>query len=447
MSTKSGEQADYIDRIRREELERLVDAELELLLVQHAKKVNEGNNGVIFHLNFEGIDENAISHLLQMGINPRTPEAVKLLKIYTKGEGKLEYDMQRLAYEIVAKSTKPCVKVPTPILYRDLSLTSATKDALREKGVQASGNNAEVILMDFIPGEDLATILCKEALRRKETAPTFSEEDLAKMSFAQLHEEVAQFLGYSMPGGKARDDAEREFEREVVFAENAAKLYTFLQKNNFVLHPSIQERLQNTIQLLHDNNLCHRDTHERNVMIVGPYVADAKVPPEVYLVDFGSAKTFSGAYSQELYEGEIAEGKRRYRPDEYIINTTRLLTTSRETKEAEGSQQQRNEFNRWRARLEKRPAWQEARQKIVEAAKKDLRSALKNAFSSYTATPDQVDYFLASIFCLLENDLVDEKTINSFLLEKIKTQAVVGRPALFNRLNQACQWFVSKQKK
>jgi len=251
---------------------------------------------------------------------------VKILKLYKPGSGRREFEMQRKAYELVRdKGGEDCAQIPEPVLFRDLEVkNSRTKEFLSSRGIKAQ-EHIEVIIMDMVPGVDLATHFYREVLRGNKGA-IHLHNDLDEMDFASLHREVSQILKFEIAGGKSRDEGEKEFERRMVQAGNAKKIFDTLKRQGYVLDRSILDRIEKTIDMFHDNGLAFRDGHHRNFMFSGE--GDDL---EVFVIDFGSSTTFEGNLTRDVY----IEGDKEYPHDKSIIESLRSLTKTREELAAE----------------------------------------------------------------------------------------------------------------
>lgn len=407
-----------------EAVERFFDASIEALLLERAVKVNEGNNGIVFRLNVEDISEAQREALRQKGIEFGTKDqAIKLLKVYIPGAGRREFELQKKAYDIVTKSEEKGVAlVPCPLFQRELTIGEDTRSALEKFGLTTLIDRVEVLFMDFIPGEDIATIYLREALRRHPKARHLREEDIQNMKFDALHEEVARVLDYKLPGGKARADEEREFEREQVFVENSEKLYRFLERSGFMLHPTVKEQVDRSLILFHQNGLCFRDGHERNVMVVGDYSREATEPPEVFIIDFGGATNFTGSYQEAreaLYVEEVGDGIKRYRSDEYLVNQLSRLSRSSNERLMEEVVAFGAEVHAGLKKLSRDKRWV----KLYEIAKSHIESnpqkTLETALASSTNLPNDIERFIALVEKLLVDDLLTEEIVIAFIESRL----------------------------
>lgn len=318
------------------ELEHSLAVCLEKMVLEFAYKINEGENAIILRINTETVPEEIISTLRKAGINLESEHAIKLLKIYSAGTGRQEQMMQTRAQNIIGKNKEKFALVPGTLLYKDIRLTPEARQQLRSLGLKITGSRVEMIVMDFVNGEDVATILYKEALVRKFPELYSSVEDLRALSFDRLESETVSALGFKRPGGKATNEGEREFEKRKINMENVRLLLHFLRTKNFVLDKSIVKRLRASVNILHANGLAHRDLHERNVMISGPYEAGSDTKDStVVIIDFGTAKEFSGEYSptsEAIYSDPSGYS---YLNDEIILSVLDELSMTREERIAE----------------------------------------------------------------------------------------------------------------
>lgn len=316
----------------RKALERSIDAGLQELFTRHMVKINEGNSGFILRLNFEDIQPELIGDLKKHGIEIRDNQAAKILKVYNIAAAEREFDLQERAYESVAGHTDDpaYAGVPRPYFARNVEVTSVTRELLKAKGVKV-GDHVGVIMMDFVPGEDLAAKLLKEVMRRSPELRHYTADEgrlLSEYEKANFHElpldEIAAAAGFSLPGGKAKSREEREWERQRVFDENEERLIAFLEERGFQIHPAILEQMRNTLDAFHRNGLVFRDGHHRNFMIDGDIALppDGKTAevPRTTIIDFGGSAAFTGDYAaqeSDLYADPLT-GK-RYKNDYAVI--------------------------------------------------------------------------------------------------------------------------------
>lgn len=314
---------------------------LEVLLYR-SKKINEGNNGIINILMLEDMDQEMINFLetLSPGFSKRESVAVKLIKIYSQGVGKHEYEMQSAAYDAMLASETaelPYAKIPKPLFYKEVEIASPElKQKLIAEGLQSVGDKIEVLIMDLLPGEDLATHIHRQVVKIAKDNPKFQgiqhllDKEVQDMSLAELQSAVGVIVGQSKPGGNHRDADMNQFENLIVKTENSKKTITFLKKNGYVLNKEWLNKIENTVNTLHDKGIFHRDLHERNVM-VNP---DNN---EVYILDFGTSIKINPASSEDVYED--LSGRK---PDDMnIVTLWKELTTTDE----EDQQNKLNKFN------------------------------------------------------------------------------------------------------
>ena len=310
---------------RKEERENALDFIAEMMLLKGVK-VNEGNNGVILHLDIRTLDSDFAKFCKEQGINFDSESAVKVMKIYTRTSGRREFEHHMKAYESQNNDPTNEALIPKPILYRDFELTEEAQKKFEFITGRKHSGRADLIVMDFVKGEDLALILLREALYR--CRPDIDPDDVKKMPIEKMQEEVSLMLGFKMAGGKGKTQFERDVEKNTVEDENAATLYEYLNRNGYVLDQTIIDRLKRTIDTFHSAGVVHRDLHERNIMIEGD---PQKVGENtVYIIDFGTAKMFDGSYAPQVTE-LYSESDRKYRQDERVPRNLAVLARSKES--------------------------------------------------------------------------------------------------------------------
>jgi hypothetical protein len=303
---------------------------LELILF-NSTKINEGNNGIIKSIRVEDMGEAMISYLesLHPGFSKREDVAVKLIKIYSHGVGRHEFEMQQTSYDIMEKNSSsnlPLAKIPKPLFYAELTIASPIlKEKLLADGLSNFDDKVEILIMDMIPGEDLATHLYRRVVKIVEDSPKYKnkshllDKPTDQMSISELHRIVGEVVGYSQPGGKHRSDEMNQFEAQMVKTDNVKKLISFLKNNDFTLKKEWLDKIENTIRALHQGGVFHRDLHERNVMLDPEH-------DDVYLLDFGSTIKINPSSSEDVYEDDI-NGRRPN--DLSIISAWKEITTTK----------------------------------------------------------------------------------------------------------------------
>lgn len=274
-------------------LEREFKAENILHLIEYAliasHKANEGNKGVILEFDLSKLSQEDLHLFLPPDVvDNQEILAAKVLKIYTPGNISSEAKMQERAYNVVsdqANGDLPLAKIPRVYYNNEISLNNVELSHYLEScGVNTVGGKVGVMLMDYVGGEDLATHLYKYLINHDSRLADVrarldnAEEDF---NFANIERRIANALAYQEPSAQAS-----EAERFRVEAANSRRLFAALKKHGFTLDKEVIIKLQNTLRLLHDNNIYHNDLHKRNVMFS---LDENGQIDDVYIIDFGLA--------------------------------------------------------------------------------------------------------------------------------------------------------------
>lgn len=318
------------------EHERMLDFLAEQMLL-NASKMDEGVNGIIFHLNVEILDESLKQFAESKALDFESERALKMLKVYRKGEGEREFDLQKRAYEILNKKNAGTqARIPKPLFYRDIQLSPQARAQLEET-VGFSEEHAEIIVMELIQGKDLGTYLVDAA--KKLRAKEGDDEDPERILL---------------------DDVLTRFRFSALDEGDAAILYHYLREKQFSLNPSIIQALSAGIESLHRGKMAHRDLHERNVMISED---DGSV--DVWIIDFGTAVQFEGEYIENKI-GIYARSSEEIRPyiaDEQLVVNLESLGEKRSKRELHQQEagekiiREMKRFRRDKGNVEKRNAW------------------------------------------------------------------------------------------
>lgn len=404
------------DEIIAEIIECLTDYELERL-ISNSELINSGNNGLIYKIDLDYLEEAAQNGELMKklkidtassGENGKTKKGskvMKILKVYKEGMGHHEYTMQKRAYDVVsgASNKKELAQIPKPISFKKLNISKETQEALNQKGASLADDKAEIILMDYIEAEDLATIIYQWVI---DNHPNQELNPGLHRSIEEMQQTVALLLGFERPGGKGADEGGRNLEERKVYAANADKLYRFLQKSGFKMDSSIVSQVKNTLDLLHRNGIYHNDPHERNIMIKGAYnktnTADGRENPQAYIVDFGST-------ANEKTEGRVDDG--------YLINRLAELTDSpEETRRKEAIDKLETRFNN----MKKSEAWTLRYENLAQKIQHNAAAALEQEFTIALCGEDKLEEFIAALSRLKKDGKISKEEVTKFLNEKTK---------------------------
>lgn len=399
---------------------KMLEIELETYILKYARKVNEGNNGIILKINFSETDELPYlkKYLEKKGVNLGPDQALKILKIYSPGVGQNEFNMQQLAYEILAQnSTSEAAMVPKPLDFFDLQLKEETRDKIRLNGAEGVSERAEIIIMDYIPGADLATLLYQEAIKRDDRFAHL-RSFLDQMDFTDLQEQVSQTLFFQAKS-KTKDSTQRQIDEGKVMDENAQILYSLLEKRGLVLHPSILTQIEKTMQLFHQNGLCFRDGHHRNFLVVGDHKATAETKPQVYVVDFGLATSFEGEFNDELYQ----ENGQVYSDDLALVRELKPLTISYQEQNQQETQRFSADIRKNLERLKKHPDWQKFWQEKITPSigkKVDLEELFNTIWSSLRLPLPAEEFAEVTLAAMLEEKIVTPEQVKNYLTNLLK---------------------------
>jgi serine/threonine protein kinase len=256
-----------------------LDKILEHMLLE-SKELGAGKDGIVFKIDLSALPQDE-RHLLAEDkvISPNEEVdamAAKILKIYNPLLGDYEFRMQKKAREIIARE-KNVAQIPDTTTARDQEIGEKTRNRLNIRGANLS-DRAEIIIMDYIDGEDLGTIMYKFVLKNL----GYEEEYIADLTYGQKEQIVGEKLGFEIADTeKAESHEEKKSIQALAFDRNEEKLFKYLKKEGFKFDPSVFEKIENTMRTLNQNGIYHNDLHKQNVMI--------DKNGEVYVIDFGRA--------------------------------------------------------------------------------------------------------------------------------------------------------------
>jgi len=267
------------------ELEIAFEQRLKELLV-HSEKVNEGSNAIIYHIDTKALNEEVKKAFFGKDTKELPDElAGKMLKMYLKGSGEKEATNHRKAYDLIDKNNPELAFIPEIYSHRDINVEDEElKDILEEYDINSS--HVEILLMDYIKGEDFATYIFKQIIEKdpSNTAAYYRSIGILEgnVDFYKIHEAIAHILGYSSPTALQKVCGSEG----VVWNKNSAIIEKYLENSNIVLDKKIFDKLTKTLQVLHENDIYHNDLHARNIMLT--FNEDGSVD-DVMLIDFADA--------------------------------------------------------------------------------------------------------------------------------------------------------------
>jgi len=299
-------------------------------LIESSHLIGRGKDAVVFRLSGEDITEEEIRALAENGFIPDAqPEslAAKILKVYQPGLGDREFKMQQEARRILEESQTADVsvcRIPNAFIAEDRHITDKTRVLLNGYGAELK-DRAELIVMDYVDGKDLGTIMYDFVL----SGTGIDQEFLDDLSYEEKEQQVGNIIGFEVPSGEGSSPEEIESERSLVFARNEQKLITYMRKHGFILDPNIIDALERSIHILHKNKLHHNDIHKRNVMIGRdgtPYLIDfgrsGAHPDENGLEDLAAPRMWhplTKTFEQDALEKEVLTAKEILRTTERMM--------------------------------------------------------------------------------------------------------------------------------
>jgi hypothetical protein len=259
--------------------------------IQQSPIIGSGRDGVVLKVNIKNLSKQSNEAI--KSINQEEAEvnnlAIKILKIYRPGAGSIEFDFQKKAYEILKREVN-CAKVPKPILLHTKHLSESDLLFLKNQN-HALEEDAEIILMDFVNGKDLATYIYDFIL----SSNGYDNESILNMSFLQKQSFISTILNFEQPQNNLDD-----FKNIISERDNLRKMINYLRKRKFVINEEVLTKIERTVEVLESNFIFHNDLHERNIMI--------DENGEVFIIDFG--RSVNNKADQEKDDQDIV---RRYR--------------------------------------------------------------------------------------------------------------------------------------
>ena len=261
-------------------------------IIENSQFTDAGYEGLIYRLDSQRLPEGFSEFLESRGIQIEGDVASKILKVYTRGQGAAEFKALEKAVQLLdsAPDKTGLARVPNPIFLQEIPVTQSLKESLGQKAKEIVGDKIEVILMDYIEGDDLATALYKKALEIIQ-GDDFDPKSVEGMDYPSLAHYVQDEFTQ-----KNRKSVQRE---ENPLGDDVNWLRKFLKDNGFSPDPSIADQIKKTVELMEKKGMSHGDIHPRNIKVHNG---------QVYLLDFGRADGSWDSMSEEEKSERIGDG-------------------------------------------------------------------------------------------------------------------------------------------
>jgi serine/threonine protein kinase len=396
----------------------------------------EGGRAVIVKLSRDNVAENLRPAYKSLSLDREAEEkAVKVFKLYLPNKGKNEYEihsrMQRMIEELPDDQKNEFARVPTLSSSRDISLTPDMRHKLEEHFQLSSlGERSILITMEYIDGEDLATIFYKWILEHKSddaqrmVIPSYKTD---MMSFGELYIALAKKLNLESPP-EGIDAPQEVLERAEwkVSQRNADKIYSYLRKYNFPMPPQVASRLENTLKLMHKGRMTHGDAFERNIMLTGGSKAlrekGTLEGEDTFLIDFGE--------SRDHFVESV--------DDFNVVRRLKTLSLSRDQEIQLAKSKEFEDINTKAELIKGNGKWRQTYEAIKKQAKSDPEKAIISAWNNTAILKESgVEDFSIIVRGLIEEGLVQKAIAADFLKEKGKEKMTPFRK---NLLAKCAEW-------
>ncbi len=277
-------------------------------LREHAP-VNFGKDALIYFLERADMSPALVKLLEESGLE-YPDSAMKVLKVYAAGEAAREFGWQSQAYDIIESHIAEhpddkdlYARVPKPLDHRAIEIDEETRLALNHEGATIGGHKVEIMVMDFIHGEDLATLMYRWVVDHCPADKEYVAKNIRPNNFADLQDAIAQILEFEKLNTSGLTETDRNIGERKLNMQNGKRVYAFLKKTGFQIAPQIIDQIKNTRQLLAAHGLNHNDEHERNFMVIGS---------QAYMIDFAKAGGHIAPGAEVHIEQELEQLTDRY---------------------------------------------------------------------------------------------------------------------------------------
>jgi hypothetical protein len=366
-----------------------------------------GAEGIVYRLDSEFIPAGFLDKLKKMGVDVGGSIASKILKVYTKGTGLAEFEALQKANRILSevKEKEELAKVPTPIFFQEVEMSESLRAKLGDRG-NGLDDKAEVLLMDYVPGTDLASLFYREALKILQK-DRYDEKSASELDHDSLVREVELELSES---GMPPIDKERSSS----LGDDAKWLAKFLKNSGYVPDEKIISQLKKTVDVFNKNGLTHGDLHAQNVLFDGE---------QAYIIDFGKAGG--------RWENMTSEEKEERVNDNTFIKWLEEFASDPEKKSDLRAQKYFDSIKKMGAKTKILDRYNLFKNRIAD----DPSKTFSEMFGALSMVDDKIDEFCALIILAYNDNPENSELIKDFLKNKIasETGSVVDK---FQMLNQ-----------
>lgn len=252
--------------------------------LDRAEIFEEGTRAIILEIDAKALSPKMLAYLGVLKHEEGRALAGKVFKVFVKADAETELGLQAKSFDLINAQPKQSELAGIPRIYfqTDISLKDLThlKDQLRHLNMPVP-DKAQIILMDFIEGEDLMTYFYRKLLLKHPGSRFFNNPgSLKNLRFGTLEPDIVSLL--SLESTKSGESPE-----QVVLKDNYNRklLITTLIRYGISLPDNIFKQVTNTLMVLGKNNIAHNDVHERNIILTFDKRGEINGS---YLIDFGS---------------------------------------------------------------------------------------------------------------------------------------------------------------
>jgi serine/threonine protein kinase len=407
----------------------------ELLL--SGELAGEGGRAVVIKISPDHVSQELRAAFSSLSAeNDAENKAVKLFKLYLPNKSKNEYEIhtkvQDLIEDLPDEVRDEYARVPKLSTARDVSFTSDMRHKLEEHfSIPPLGERSTLIAMEYIDGEDLATIFYKWILEQNDPSSgnrALTAQQTDAMGFEQLYLKVSQKLDLEGLASGEIDAPQHVIDQAdwKVSQRNTDKIYAYLRKNNFPMPSNVGNRVEKTLKLMHGEHMTHGDAYEKNIMITG----GSKVLREkgtlegedTVLIDFGESRSY--------FVDQV--------DDFNVIRRLKTLSLSREEEMKRAKDEEFAKIDEKGNLLRGSKKWMGLYEATKSASETDQEKALTMAWNSTIPfKEDGIEDFFIIAKALAEEGIMDRAAIQAFANSK---QSELKTPYRKNLLKRCLEW-------
>lgn len=366
---------------------------IETIIQTHLRfesRVNEGQQALIYQIEIEpdqSLESTTDAKVMEEYLKYK--KSLKVMKVSNPETARREFEWHFKAYQTIEslssieKANYLCVAKPD--LVESFEVNFDTKEQLNKQNARLESNQASVLLLEWIEGEDLLTRLFRLYLSTVEVYKDKAFDQ--RLGFQSLLLMIAS--DFRTKG--------LDFSSMDTLGQYKRLLQVITKHGKQLLSADQLVQIENTINLLHRHQIYHNDLHLRNFLI--------NPEGKIYMIDFGRSAASSITHEDNIQDNFVLNLLRGYKTpmkekeDVYSGISSDILSITNRIPDQVNS----------------------VAELLLRKSGDSLDKELKNASSSWTHDSWNLKKFAASVTKLQKQDQTKARFITDYIMSQVKT--------------------------